>query len=467
MASLAVLLLIILLPPRVALSAVRTGGRVETNLRLAVQAPDGSSMDSPEFLDFRDTVVVGAWVRALGGDISRATVDADLRVHQAAQAGTMDETSDSSLVLPLSIRLNKAMVELRDLGGGHVDLLLGVQRVAWGQADGLHVVDRLNPWDLENPLSLDARLPIPMARALLHRGALQLDAALAPLFFPAVLPVEGVDLVPTAQDLVGSGGDFGDSFEGVTINEVEARVTTPHRSLDNMAVGLRLSWAAAAADFALSYYHGRDSLPQASGELVLTGFQTSQSRVDVALPFIYPRMDLLGLEARGEIFLEMGAWVEAALVFPATTEIYPSQAQWESLYDLGTVDQLPDPLPTVVTQDGSPYLTWIMGLERAWGRVYLNLQWLRGFPTERQGEDLNDYASLAARFTLSDTLVMELGCLADVMGEGFMTTGRLNLLHGDAAELYLAAAWIVGSEGSTLEDFQGVSNVGAGASLQF
>ena len=58
---------------------------------------------------------------------------------------------------------------------------------------------------------------------------------------------------------------------------------------------------------------------------------------------------------------------------------------------LGTPDAVPDPLPVVDTQDGEPYLRWIVGAERLIGPVYLNLQWLHGFPTERCNDELKDY----------------------------------------------------------------------------
>ncbi len=442
------------------------GGHVGSHLRLGLQGCGDGPWDCP-LLDYGDTAVVGGWVRASLNDRAHARAELDLRLHHAVAAETMDEATDPMAVMGASWRLHEAVIDLRELGLRALDLELGVQRLPWGVADGLHVVDRVNPWDLENPLALDARLPVPSARALLHKGSVQLEGVWVPMAWPAVLPRQGVELLPGAEDMVGEGSDFGATFEGVSINELEARIEPAERSLDNMGGAARLSWAAPRFDLAASYYHGRDSLPQADGEMIITGFQTSDSRVDVAVPLRYPVVDVVGLEARGELFAEIGGWVEAAVVFPERTVAKASRTQLESLERLGTIDEVPDPLPMVITQDGEPYPTWVLGVDRGFGRVYLNLQWLHGFPTERQRSELGDYASLAARITLSDTAILSLRALGDVRGAGVLGTADLELLHADAATVALGVAWVQAVDGSSLASFRGASQAHAGVTLEF
>ncbi len=442
------------------------GGRVGSHLRLALVDCDQEPWACP-LLDYGDTAVLGGWARASVGTNARARIDVDLRVHHAVDATTIEESSDPMAVLGVSWRVHEAVLDLRELGVKALDLELGVQRAPWGVADGFHVVDRVNPWDLENPLALDARLPVPMARALLHKGPVGLEGVWVPIAWPAVLPRQGVDLLPGAEDMIGDDSDFGATFEDVTVNDVEARIEAPSRILGNMGGGARLSWAAPFGDLAASYFHGRDSLPQADGEMVLTGFQTSNQRVDVAVPLSYPLIDVAGLEARGELFADIGGWVEAAVVFPERTVAKASLTQLEALETLGTIDEVPDPLPKVVTQDGEPYPTWVVGLDRGFGRLYLNLQWIHGFPTERQRSELEDYASLAARITISDTVVLSLRGLGDLRAQGLMATGDLELLHADAAEVVIGAAWVQAVEGSTLYAFRGASQVHTGVTLAF
>ncbi len=445
---------------------VDEAGHVGSHLRLGLQDCGDGWWDCP-LLDYGDTAVLGGWARASLNPRAHARLGLDLRLHHRVAATTMDESTDPAAVLGSSWRIQEAVLDLRALGIEALDLELGIQRVPWGTADGMHVVDRVNPWDLENPLALDARLPVPVARALLHRGAVQLEGVWLPMAWPAVLPRQGVELLPGAEEMVGDGSDFGQTFDGVSINELEARIEPPARSLDNMGGGARFSWAAPRFDLAASYFHGRDSLPQADGEMIITGFQTSDSRVDVAVPLRYPVVDVVGLEARGELFADIGGWLEAALVFPERTVARASRTQLESLERLGTIDELPDPIPAVVTQDGEPYPTWILGLDRAFGRIYLNLQRLHGFPTERQRADLGDYASLAARITVSDTTLLSLRALGDVRGSGVLGVVDLELLHADAASFVLGAAWVSAQEGSSLASFRGVSQVHSGVSLEF
>jgi hypothetical protein len=452
--------------PAVGAVEVDGGGHVGSHVRLGLQDCGEGPWDCP-LLDYGDTAVMGGWVRASLNPRSHARVAVDLRLHHGVSAETVDEATEPHAVLGSSWRVQEAVIDLRELGFEALDLELGVQRVPWGSADGLHVVDRVNPLDLENPLALDARLPVPVARALLHRGSVQLEGVWVPVAWPAVLPRQGVELLPGAEEMVGDGSDFGDTFDGVSINEVEARLEAPARTLDNMGGGGRLSWAAPRGDLALSYFHGRDSLPQADGEMILTGFQTSDSKVDVAIPLRFPVVDVVGLEARGELFADIGGWVEAALVFPERTVARASQAQLEALERLGTIDELPDPIPAVVTQDGEPYATWILGLDRGFGRLYLNLQWLHGFPTERQRADIGDYASLAARLTVSDTVLLHLRALGDVRGGGVMGVADLELLHADAATVVIGGAWVQAVDGSTLAAFRGTSQVHGGVTLEF
>jgi len=451
-----------------ALSAeAQVGGRVGSHLRLALADCGERWPAECPLLDCGDTAVVGGWARASVGSGAHARVALDLRLQHAVEAELIEEATEPMAVLGASWRLGEAVVDLRGVGTPALDLVLGVQRVPWGTADGLHVVDRVNPWDLEDPLALDARLPVPIARALLHKGPLQLEGVWVPLAWPAVLPRQGVELLPGADQMVGDDSDFGDTFEDVSVNEVEARLEPPERTLQNMGAGARLSWAAGFGDLAASYFHGVDSLPQADGEMIITGFQTSDSRVDVAVPLDYPLVDVVGLEGRGELFADLGGWVEAALVFPERTVARASQVQLDALERLGTIDEVPDPIPRVVTQDGDPYATWILGLERGFGRLYLNLQWAHGFPTERQRADLGDYASLALRLTLADAAVLQLSALGDLQGTGVLAQADLDLLHGDAAEIRLGAAWVQAVEESSLYAFRGVGQVHSGVELKF
>ncbi len=180
---------------------------------------------------------------------------------------------------------------------------------------------------------------------------------------------------------------------------------------------------------------------------------------------MYPRIDVAGLEARGELPWELGGWAEVVLVLPERTVATMSAAQLSALATLGAIEEVPDPIPSSVTQDGEPFPRAVVGVERSFGRVYVNAQWLYGFPTERQWSELSHYGLLTLRFTLSDRWILGLRGVSD--GAGYLAGAELRYLHGDAAEWWLGSTYIGGSEESALHGFRGVSHAGPGVEVRF
>ena len=426
------------------------GATVSTNLRLS---PTGS------WLDFRDGAVFSPWASAAPSAQVRARGAVDLRLHNLADFDTLDAASDPAQSQPWSLRFVDAWVAAR---GEHLTVKLGAQRIAWGVGSGISVVDNLNPIDLEDPTRFDARLSVPAIHSQLSAGSLALEAAWVPFFTPAAMPASGVSLTAGAADLFDAEATGAGAVE---INTLQTRLTLPDSGLLSGAVGGRARWSGARADAALSWYSGRDSLPQVSGEVLLTGFQTDSARVDVGIPMLYPRIDIGGLEVKGELLGGSSGWAEVALVLPSATSAAPSAAQLESLEKLGTIEEVPDPIPTTVTQDGQPYARWLVGLDRSVGPVYLNAQWLHGFPTERQGVDLRDYALLAARWSITPVVRLDLSGASD--GAGWMAGGALRWLHGDALELSAGYVGIGGPPESALSSFSSVSHGRLGAEVVF
>jgi hypothetical protein len=75
-----------------------------------------------------------------------------------------------------------------------LDLKLGLQQVVWGQADGLRVLDVINPLDYREFILedfLDSRRPFWMVRADLPLGKAALQVVWAPYFAPGRLAVPG------------------------------------------------------------------------------------------------------------------------------------------------------------------------------------------------------------------------------------------------------------------------------------
>lgn len=435
---------------------VAATGRAEANLRLGL----ADCSEGCPWIDFHDAAVLGGDLRVRFGRQVRVLVSADLRAHGPSDATSLDESGEIEVLRPFSVKLHEAGVGLDALGVPWLDLGLGVQRLRWGTADGLSVVDNLNPYDLEDPTRLDARLAVPMVVLVAHPGALVAQVAVVPFFVPAALPTDHVDVLAGARELFDVPGQ-----NATDVREVESRVTMPDGTVLDAALGARLALATGPVDAALSWYHGRDSLPQVGGELLLTGFSTDNDRVDVGIPVLYPRVDVGGVEARAELPWELGGWAEVAVVLPERTSASMSAAQLQALATLGAIDEVPDPIPSTVTQDGEPFARAIVGLDRSFGRVYVNAQWLYGFPTERQRSELSHYALATLRVTLADRWIVSARGVTD--GAGVLAAGELRFLHGDAAEFWLGSTWIGGSETSALYGFRGVSNVGTGVEVKF
>jgi hypothetical protein len=441
-----------------AADGVTASGHVAANVRLGTTGCGWMTPGDCPFVDFRDAAVVGGDVHAVFADgRARADADADLRLHAGTVLVSLDDAGARSAVQPWSVRVRRAAVTA---AGTNVRLTAGADVLRWSVADGVSPVDVLNPFDLEDPTRLDRRLAVPMVHGAWFKGRSEVAVAWTPFFVPALLPTAQVDLLAGAREVftLGSADD---------VREIEGRVELPPGGLASSGLAVRVATGGGPVDAALSFTHARDALPQVDGTLRLIGFATDEGRVDVGLPLVYPRQDVLGLSVRGELPGDVGAWAECTLTFPERTEATLDAAQLDDLVTLGALEAVPDPLPVTVTQEGEPYARWVVGAERTFGRVYLNAQWLRGFPTERQAADLGDYALLAARVTLADRWILTTRAGMEGAAQGGLGALELSYLHADSVEVGVGAFVADGREGSALRGFRGASHVGTSARLTF
>lgn len=448
----------LLVSPAVA-TEVRRGGRSATHLRLSTVCLRDDGEDCT-FLDFYDTVELGSWAEARPSSGVHIRGEATLRFHPNVAAEGIEDLSQPTIVHPISIRIEEAYIDLYGLGGPHTDLRIGVQEVPWGLGEGLHVVDNINPWDLENPLAIDARLPVTATWLRWHTGIASIEWVAVPFFTPSSLPPSGFDPSPSTDALTSNP-----VFAGLTIGDIALALDGPEPTPANLASGLRIKLTTQVIDLALSGYHGRDSVPQGDGEVVLSLSETEPGQIDLAIPLTYPKVDILGFEARGELPWQLGAWIEVAEVFPTPTAITVSEEQLQALVAVGALSAVIDPLPTVTTQDGAAFTRWVVGIEKMTGRVHAVVQWLHGFPTERRASDLRDYGAATARFTLSNTTVFALQALSD--GDGTIAQVALELLFSDSAEIELGLSWANGSDDSAISAFEGASHAHFGAEVKF
>ena len=427
---------------------------VGANLHLGVLTCGGNVGDCP-FLEFQDLAVVGGHVGGEPSESVRFQLDGLFRLHQGTEVHNVEDTDDVRSIQPWSVDINEAWIAAE---GNHVDVRIGQQRFAWGVADGINPVDVVNPYDLRDPTRFDRRLGIPAARVILHAKQAALDLAYVPMFRPARLP-ESLDVLENADELFNfddvGGGD-------VDIGEFETRTTVPDNRIGFNALAARASVSAPFADMAASFYYGRNSLQGVGGEARLVGFGNS---VDVGIPVVWPRQIIGGLEAKGPLFLDIAGWFETAVVFPERLTVTANRAQLESLIPLNIIDEVPDPMPEAVTQDGEPYVRTVVGLERFIGRFIINVQWMHGLPTERTKDALRDYAAMGVLLTASDVTRITLRGLTD--GEGFLAGADVELLHADAMTVTIGSTIIIADPLLALGLIMPLSNVSASVELKF
>jgi hypothetical protein len=191
--------------------------------------------------------------------------------------------------------------------------------------------------------------------------------------------------------------------------------------------------------------------------VLLVGYQTQSDKVDVGIPLSYPMLNVAGLTARGELPGSINSWAELALVMPQRTVAQPSEAQLQSLVQLGTLDAMPDPLPRTITQDGEPFTRWIVGADREFGPIRLTAQWLNGFFTERSADQVNDYGLLTAQLGIRPTMRLDASTASDL--QGWLSDVALTWLYADALQMSLGLTHIAGPPHSA---FGGLKNASGG-----
>ncbi len=448
-------------PTFVGADEIRVGGSVSSAFQLRL-----GGCGSPElcrFLNFRNANVVQLTIEGTPSATTELKADVSVRNINFTEIQTLEDTGEIDEVAPVDIRVNEARLSLFDLFGARgLDLHAGALRVEWGTADGVSPADRVNPFDLEDATGYERRLATPAIQIGYNVGDLTIEAVVVPIFMPAILPVDHIDFTSLGDpsDVFQLTKDDADPPE---VNEIDAEVDAPEPALENVQVGARIKYKSPIGDFSAMFFRGFESLPQASGAVILTGFQT-QDRIDLQVPLVYPRTMMAAADFRGPIVGELSGWFELAVMFPERHELTVTQSQLEALVSLGELDAVPDPIPRQETQSDEVYVNAVAGLDYlAWDMLYINLQYLRGMPTERQASDIHDYLLLALRLSLLDgRLVFAAQGAFEIAAEdsfGYSAGGSVSWLHGDAARIILATTFMDGDSATTFGRFATLSNL--------
>ncbi len=145
-----------------------------------------------------------------------------------------------------------------------VDLKLGLQQVVWGQADGLRVLDIINPLDYREFILedfIDSRRPLWLARADTPVGKGFMQLIWVPYFAPGRLPA--------SDNEFGLGESFGlgligETAGGLNLPQLPFRVEKTERPayrLKSSQFGARYSRSAGKWDLTANYFYGWEDTP--------------------------------------------------------------------------------------------------------------------------------------------------------------------------------------------------------------
>lgn len=258
---------------------------------------------------------------------------------------------------PFELNLYEAYIKVSDFLIKNLDFTVGKQRISWGTADKVNVVDNLNPIDFANFLTFDPdyfneRRPQTAFNFEYYIGnetKLQAVWLLSRQYSP----------LPSGFTYL-SGGQFGD----VVIDREKAL-------LKNTNFGFRASTVILNTDIALSWYHGNFHLP------VFYGFEALP--VVPRIYYSYPELDVIGASFSGEL-ASVGFWGEVAYYIPGNKK---------GLFRLG----MGPTLDFKLFEAG--YFKYVFGFDYTIGvgnGIYINAQYLHGFFDER------DYTKEAEQF---------------------------------------------------------------------
>jgi len=276
---------------------------------------------------------------------------------------------DSDYIQPWRFELYEAYVDIYGLLFENLDIRVGKQRIAWGTADKLNVVDNLNPDDFEDILDFSQKIPTMSLRLDYYPGDFIVTGVIVPAFTPArSMPSSWQTPVsfPLPPEL--------------SLRTLDDEVILPeNRPQDSAILGLRIKRTLLDYDWSLSYVYGRDewALPTKAEIITIDTLDIA----DVHLTLEYPRLQIIGADMAGAIG-DIGIWAEGAVFLPEK-KVYTSITSPD-----GTQEQL--------ALDDKPYLKYVVGGDYTFKNgIYVNGQYLHGFYTDRGVDNMEDYFLIA------------------------------------------------------------------------
>ncbi len=396
------------------------GGELKAELRL----PTGEDFSLPAPGLQHDLLRLDLHWQAQPSERLRVFVEGAVRAQGLSAAfSSLEDLSSLQDLAPLDFELVEAYADVYGFLLPKLDLRLGRQRIVWGTAEKVSVIDNVNPLDLSDPWDLGRRLASDALRLKAYLSLLTLEAVYLPHFRTALLPQDSSSLLSVPPGA----------------SSVSYAVLTPGDDpWANATLGLRLGTAIGGWDLAASFLYGRQSLPVATR--VVGSLSGSDLVLDVDLSC--PRQHVAGLEAAGELF-GIGLWAETAFFWP----------------DYTAVTDLTGVGGGLERKRAEWYAKWTAGLDYTFAKwLYANLQYVHGFYNENSRESLNDYLLLGLEWKLlRDRLrigplgvALEVDDPMDPAGTwGLALNPELAFYPVDAAQLTAGLRWFAGQPGTT------------------
>lgn len=352
------------------------------------------------------------------------------------RASQTSDLEQRGKVMPWALELREAYVDLYGLFLNGLDLRLGRQRIAWGTADKINPTDNLNPDDLEDPLDFGRKLGTNSLKATYYLGDYALTGVYIPEFTPAVLPPPDWAFSSDASLPLPAGMSLGETTDSVILPENRLRETS--------IIALKVAGNLFDYDFSLSYFNGGDDLPIATG-VELSPVDSVTMNLHTTLEF--PRMQVVGLDVAGTI-ADAGVWGEAGAFMPEkvkTTVVTPTEQGMAKQEMKALEDKI--------------YCKYVLGGDYTFKNgVYVNGQYIHGFPLERGKDNLEDYLmiGLEKKF-FNDELkiklagVVEIKDLKDIKNNlATVILPEINYYPVDNAEITVGSYFIDGKDVTTL-----------------
>lgn len=362
---------------------------------------------------------------------------AEARFYDQPRTATVRDLEDPEGIFPLDLMLWEAYADVYGLLLPNLDLRLGKQRVAWGRADRLNPTDNLNPNDFSDLTRFHEKLPTWAAKGTYYAGPVKITGVWVPTLTPILLPRGGARL-----------------FLGEEAARAQGQIRLPDPKPGNGLAAIKLASRLGRWDYSVSYFTGYDDVPVL--ERVTLGSTPDENQFDAR----FPRMRVLGADVATDLW-GAGFWGEAGVFWPE--EVITRTVAGPVVHE-------------EVTLDDAPYLKFTVGGDYTFpGRLYANLQWMRGFFTERGAGSLHDYLVgevereiVDGDLKLSLTGALEVGTWDDFdHTRGYVLTPEVTYQAIDNLELQVGGFLVDGAESSLFGQWKETDQLYLRATVSF